>query len=140
MCTLPLGSRREPHQLENKWIIPVASAGGAVVGALTVSYGVNITSRVPAFALDRAALAHGRYLVAIVPWILSSLYWEIAAKGAAKAKSSESSASRTFHVLLANVAVLLVIAPIRGLGDSCGHPLSAWQRESWWNCWDCFSR
>jgi protein-S-isoprenylcysteine O-methyltransferase Ste14 len=37
-------------------------------------------------------------------------------EGAGEAKSSESSASRAFHVLLANVAVLLVIAPIRGLG------------------------
>jgi protein-S-isoprenylcysteine O-methyltransferase Ste14 len=38
------------------------------------------------------------------------------AKGAAVVKNSESKASRGFHVFLANVAVLLEIAPIRGLG------------------------
>jgi protein-S-isoprenylcysteine O-methyltransferase Ste14 len=102
--------------MKNRWIILVASLCGAVVGALIVRYGAHIASRIPAFAIDRVALTHKRYLVATIPWILFSLYWEIAAKGAAKAKSSESSTSRTFHVLLANVAVLLVIAPIRGLG------------------------
>ena len=105
------------NRMKSRWIILVASLCGALVGAVIVRYGTHITARIPAFALDRVALAHGRFLVAVVPWILFSLYWEIAAKGAAeKAKSSESSASRAFHVLLANVAVLLVIAPIRGLG------------------------
>ena len=102
--------------MKNRWVILVASLCGAVIGVVIVRYGVHLTSSLPAFALDRAALEHGRYLVAAIPWILFSLYWEIAAKGAAEAKSSESSASRAFHVLLANVAVLLVIAPIRGLG------------------------
>ena len=102
--------------MKNKWIILVASLCGAVIGVVIVRYGVHITSSLPAFALDRAALEHGRYLVAAIPWILFSLYWEIAAKGAAEAKRSESRSSRAFHVFLANVAVLLVIAPIRGLG------------------------
>jgi isoprenylcysteine carboxyl methyltransferase (ICMT) family protein YpbQ len=102
--------------MKNRWIVLVASLCGAVVGVLIVRYGVHIASRIPAFAIDRSALMHGRFLTATIPWILFSLYWEVAAKGAAKAKSSESSASRAFHVLLANVAVLLVIGPIRGLG------------------------
>ena len=102
--------------MKNRWVILVASLCGAVIGVVIVRYGVHITSSLPALALDRAALEHGRYLVAAIPWILFSLYWEIAAKGAAEAKSSESPSSRAFHVLLANVAVLLVIAPIRGLG------------------------
>ena len=102
--------------MKNKWIIPIASICGAVVGVLIVRYGPHITARIPALAFDRAASTHKRYLVAVIPWILFSVYREIEAKGAAEAKSSESSASRAFHVLLANVAVLLVIAPIRGLG------------------------
>ena len=102
--------------MKNRWVILVASLCGAVIGVVIVRYGVHLTSSLPAFALDRAALEHGRYLVAAIPWILFSLYWEIAAKGAAEAKSSESRSSRAFHVFLANVAVLLVIAPIRGLG------------------------
>lgn len=102
--------------MKYKWIILVASICGAVVGAVTVRYGVHISSRLPALALDRSALTHGRYLFATIPWILFSLYWEVAAKEAAEAKSSEPSGSRAFHVLLANVGVLLVIAPIRGLG------------------------
>jgi protein-S-isoprenylcysteine O-methyltransferase Ste14 len=45
-----------------------------------------------------------------------SLYWEIAAKDAAATKTSETKLSRGFHVFLANVALLLEIAPLRGLG------------------------
>jgi len=44
------------------------------------------------------------------------MYWEHAAKGAAAAKSSEGKVSRGVHVFLANVALLLEIVPIRGLG------------------------
>ena len=76
--------------MKNRWVILVASLCGAVIGVVIVRYGVHLTSSLPAFALDRAALEHGRYLVAAIPWILFSLYWEIAAKGAAEAKSSES--------------------------------------------------
>ena len=113
---LPRDNGWGTNRMKNRWVILVASLCGAVIGVVIVRYGVHMTSSLPAFALDRAALEHGRYLVAAIPWILFSLYWEIAAKGAAEAKSSESRSSRAFHVFLANVAVLLVIAPIRGLG------------------------
>ena len=48
--------------------------------------------------------------------MLFSIYWELAAKGAAEAKSSESKGSRGVHVFLTNVAVLLILAPIAGFG------------------------
>jgi protein-S-isoprenylcysteine O-methyltransferase Ste14 len=54
-------------------------------------------------------------LASIVPWIAFSLYWEIQAKNSAPAVSSESKASRSVHVVLTNVALLLIIAPIRSL-------------------------
>jgi len=102
--------------MKQKKVLLFASAGGAVIGALAVRFGGDIPTRFPAFTLDRALLAHHRYLLPAIPWILFSMYWEFSAKGAAAAKSSESKVSRGIHVFLANVAVLLEIAPIRGLG------------------------
>ena len=57
-----------------------------------------------------------RPLWASVPiWILFGLYWEIAAKNAAREKSSESSGSRGLHVFMANAALLLLFVPVPGL-------------------------
>jgi len=102
--------------MQQKKALLLASACGAVIGALVVRFSSNLTARFPVFTLDGALLAHHRYLLPTIPWILFSMYWESMAKGAAAVKNSESKASRGFHVFLANVAVLLEIAPIRGLG------------------------
>jgi len=48
-------------------------------------------------------------------WVLFSIYWEIEAKKAARDKSRESSASRGLHVLIVNVALLLLFIPVPGL-------------------------
>ncbi len=48
--------------------------------------------------------------------MIFSLYWEVAARGTAPASRSESHASRGVHVILTNVALLLAIAPIIGIG------------------------
>jgi protein-S-isoprenylcysteine O-methyltransferase Ste14 len=47
---------------------------------------------------------------------LFSVYWEWAARGAAEASSSESKSSRSVHVFLTNVSLLLIVAPIVGFG------------------------
>jgi protein-S-isoprenylcysteine O-methyltransferase Ste14 len=74
-------------------------------------------ARTPWLAYDPALQGHWPFLAAAAAgWVIFSLYWEIAASNAARAKSSESSASRGVHVFLANIALLLEIAPIRGLG------------------------
>jgi protein-S-isoprenylcysteine O-methyltransferase Ste14 len=102
--------------MKQKKVVLLAGAGGAVIAFLAVRFGGNIVASLPAFSFDRALRAHHRYLLPAIPWILFSMYWEFAAKGAAEAKNSESQGSRGFHVFLANVAVLLEIVPIRGLG------------------------
>jgi protein-S-isoprenylcysteine O-methyltransferase Ste14 len=102
--------------MERRKSILLQALCGAVVGALAVLLGGHIVELSSAFAIDKVSLAHRQYMVAAIPWVLFSLYWEIAAKDAAEAKSSEAKVSRGFHVLLANVAVLLEIVPIRGLG------------------------
>jgi protein-S-isoprenylcysteine O-methyltransferase Ste14 len=102
--------------MTQKKVLLLASAGGAVIGFLAVRFGRTIAADLPAFAFDRALLAHHRYLLPTIPWILFSLYWESAAKNAAAAKASETKMSRGIHVFLANVAVLLEIVPIHGLG------------------------
>ena len=102
--------------MKQKRVLLLATAGGAVIGALAMRFGSNLPVRFRGFALDRDLLAHHRYLLPAIPWILFSMYWEFAAKDAAAAKSSEGKVSRGVHVFLANLAVLFEIVPIRGLG------------------------
>jgi len=56
-------------------------------------------------------------LISLIPWVLFSLYWEIEAKNSAPALSSESKTARMVHVVLSNIAVVLIILPIRGLNQ-----------------------
>jgi protein-S-isoprenylcysteine O-methyltransferase Ste14 len=102
--------------MQTKKSMLLQAACGAAIEALAVRYGARIRALIPALSLDKISAAHRQYLIASIPWLLFSVYWELSAKDAAAAKSSESKGSRGFHVLLANVALLLIIAPIRGLG------------------------
>src|SRR5215471_10646878 len=95
-------------------LLATSAAVGAVIGALLTRHGGQGLN-IPAFAPDRALLAHRPFLLAAgAGWVLLSLYWEIMGRSASAAKSSESKGSRAFHVFLTNAAVLLEIAPIRG--------------------------
>ena len=90
----------------------IGSAAGALVGALVGGLKARLD-----LSPDKALLSHRPFLVAAAAgWVLFSLYWESAAKGAAEAKSSESKGSRGVHVFLTNVSLLLIIAPIVGFG------------------------
>jgi protein-S-isoprenylcysteine O-methyltransferase Ste14 len=48
-------------------------------------------------------------------WVGFSVYWELAAKNSATTKRSESAESRRVHVVLTNVALLLLFIPVPGL-------------------------
>ena len=86
----------------------IGLAAGALVGALVG--GLRARLHLP---LDEALLAHRSFLAAAVAgWVLFSVYWESAGKGAAEAKSSESRGSWGVHVFLTNVSLLLIIAPM----------------------------
>ena len=79
----------------------------------------------PWLAYDAALLAYWRFLIAaLAGFVIFSLYWELEARKAAEASSTESTASRAFHVTFANLALLLIILPVRGLGRCL--PLSPW--------------
>jgi protein-S-isoprenylcysteine O-methyltransferase Ste14 len=94
----------------------VAGACALAVGVLAMRTGRDF-SLVPPSMRDQALLAHFPFWVAgVLGWVMFSFYWEIEAKKAAPAKTSESNGSRAVHVFLANAALLLEVAPIRGLG------------------------
>ncbi len=99
-------------------IVLQAALIGAVLGAsATRILDIRRLAGVPFFAPDPAL--HGYrplLLAAMAGWVLFSLYWEMTAKNSAASKSRESRASRAIHVVLANIAVVLEIVPIRGLG------------------------
>jgi len=106
--------------MKNKKLLLLWTAIGAVVGAVVATLAARLKSYagldIPFLAMDQAALAHHRYALTAIPWVLFSAYWEFAAKNAAAAKSAESKVSRGLHVFLANFALVLEVAPIRGLG------------------------
>ena len=69
------------------------------------------------FMMDPTMKAHWNLVWAgILVFVIFGVYWEIAAKSASKAVTSESKASRSVHVTLTNVAFLMELVPIRGIG------------------------
>jgi protein-S-isoprenylcysteine O-methyltransferase Ste14 len=59
--------------------------------------------------------ANWPFFLSIALWIAFSVYWSIAAARVSAAKSSESKASRQFHVLLVNGSLLLLFISVPGL-------------------------
>jgi protein-S-isoprenylcysteine O-methyltransferase Ste14 len=104
--------------MNRKSLILPATLAGAIGGALvaTLLHPDRLRDLLLA-ASDRALLPYWPFLVAVMSgWIAFSVYWEIAAKTAAAATQTESRASRLIHVLLTNLALLLAVLPLRGLG------------------------
>src|ERR1051325_11104913 len=94
---------------------------GAVIGYFAST--IKPPGSSPLFQLPRWLMfdpslqTFGPYLaVCIIPWCLFAIYWETAAKNAAQTKSSETRFSRLIHVLLVNIALLIELIPIVGLG------------------------
>jgi protein-S-isoprenylcysteine O-methyltransferase Ste14 len=103
--------------MQRKEIIRLLAVCCALAVVLRTGLGHQLRAFVRLPALDTALLAHrGFIFAACIGWVLFGLYWDFAAKTAAPSKTSESRASRGLHVFLANVALLLELAPIRGLG------------------------
>jgi protein-S-isoprenylcysteine O-methyltransferase Ste14 len=97
--------------------ILISALFGAIVGALSISIARHGITRAPFFAKDYALLSHRTlYYACLGCWVAFSLYWDIEAKNSAPAKSSEAKASRGVHVFLVNAALVLIAAPIHGLG------------------------
>lgn len=89
---------------------------GAVMGVIATKLTRHSFAHVPFFTLDDAIVRRDQWLLAVLGWIVFSIYWEIAARSATAATHSESSGSRAVHVSLTNAALLLTIVPFRGLG------------------------
>jgi protein-S-isoprenylcysteine O-methyltransferase Ste14 len=109
---------------QRKNAVWIAAACGAVAGAAVATSKIHIPA-IPFFATDRALHDYKPFLLAaVMGWAVFGVYWEKAAGGAAPAKSAESRGSRSLHVWLVNVALLLEILPICGFGRML--PLSSW--------------
>jgi protein-S-isoprenylcysteine O-methyltransferase Ste14 len=94
-----------------------AALCGAAVGGLFKLTGHHALSEISFFAKDHALLSHSSlYYACLGCWVIFSLYWEIAAKDSAPAKNSEAKASRGVHVFLTNAALIMIAAPIYGVG------------------------
>jgi hypothetical protein len=60
--------------MQRKKTLLISSVCGAVVGALAVRLRIHWPVNIPLFAYDQALLAHKRYLIAAIPWVLFSVY------------------------------------------------------------------
>jgi protein-S-isoprenylcysteine O-methyltransferase Ste14 len=97
--------------------IVIALVCGAIAGVLVKRIDLRRFADIPFFAKDHALLSHPVLFYACLGcWVAFSLYWDIAAKNSSPAKSSEAKSSRGVHVFLTNAALLLIAAPIHGLG------------------------
>jgi len=103
---------------------PAKSTNKAVLCAALISAPIGALLARPVIKpwIDRHASAFlpasgWPILASFVPWVIFSLYWEVAAKNSAPVIKSESRFSRGIHVVLANAALLLMLIPIRGLNQ-----------------------
>jgi len=94
----------------------IAELAALAVLVAVVKGGSRIPAVKAAFVTDKSLTDHWQFWGAGIVWVLFSLYWEIAKAGSKEVKRVESGFSRGVHVFLANIALLLVIAPIQGLG------------------------
>lgn len=92
---------------------PLKLVGGAAVFGQFV-LGAAIAG---AIALSHPSAASLPMWVSAALWIAFITYWSVAARGAAPTKSSESDASRRFHVRLLNASFLFLLLPIPGLRE-----------------------
>jgi protein-S-isoprenylcysteine O-methyltransferase Ste14 len=97
-----------PQKKLASWLIAIAIMAVALVLRLNGFTPAGIRD----FGMLPSPLGVVQFLFAFGPWLILSLYWEHAAKTAAPAKSSESSASRSVHVVLTNAAILFEIIQI----------------------------
>lgn len=101
-------------------IILGGALGGAVFAVLNFYGGLSeflVSHRVSWLATDQTWHRYNRFWVcSVLGWCGFSLYWDAAAKKAGPSKESESRGSRGVHVVLANVALLMEVIPVRGLG------------------------
>jgi protein-S-isoprenylcysteine O-methyltransferase Ste14 len=97
-----------PQKKLASWLIAFAVLALALVLRLTGFTPASIRE----FGILPSPLGVVQFLFAFGPWLVLSLYWEYAAKTAAPAKSSESSASRGVHVVLTQVAILFEVIQI----------------------------
>ncbi len=107
-------------ELRNDTIKPKKSLGaitlaaliGAFIGALFARPVIKpwLESHGPGFTVEDWPM-----FASFVPWILFSIYWEVQSKNSAPAVLSESKASRSVHVVLANLALFLIMLPSKSL-------------------------
>jgi protein-S-isoprenylcysteine O-methyltransferase Ste14 len=102
--------------MKRNTILWQALAGALIlIGAAAVRLARPAGGDLAPSLLDRGVITRWPWIGAALGWIVFSLYWEAAAKKTAETKSAESRVSRGIHVFLTNAALILVIAPVRGV-------------------------
>jgi protein-S-isoprenylcysteine O-methyltransferase Ste14 len=89
-----------------------------MIGVLICALALRLSGIMPAnirdFGVGNGPGSMNHLLIIVTPWLLFSLYWEIAAKNVAADKSAEPTRSRGVHVVLTNVAILLTVIQLHG--------------------------
>jgi len=98
--------------MPQKKLMSVLIACAFIAAALVVRFTGLMPAHIRDFGLITSMLGRIQFLFAALPWVILSVYWEHAAKTAAPAKSSESGASRSVHVVLTNTAILFEVIQI----------------------------
>jgi len=89
--------------------VAIAAAVGALIGALIARPIIK-----PWLDAHHSGYSFRDWpvIVSFLPWVAFSMYWEMQSKNSAPAIKSESKASRAVHVVLTNLALLLIFWPI----------------------------
>jgi protein-S-isoprenylcysteine O-methyltransferase Ste14 len=69
--------------------------------------------------VGEASPAYWPLWAVVAGWLVYTIYWEASARKRAPTQSSESRRSRKLHVVLANIALILILVPVQGLRQRC---------------------
>ena len=92
--------------------ILIASVVGALLGSVGSLLGRKTHTSPELMAQLKVPMA---VKISLGLWFVFSIYWSIASKDSAPTKTSESKWSRQWHLILVNVALLLLVVPVPGL-------------------------
>lgn len=106
---------RDARQVRRYVTLIAAGLGAAVGAALVRSPGGDVHAALAATSARMAGGFPWGMKASLVLWIVLSIYWELAARGASLARSSESAGSRMLHLVILGAGQLVLLMPVPGL-------------------------
>ncbi|HET7225223.1 MAG TPA: isoprenylcysteine carboxylmethyltransferase family protein [Candidatus Eisenbacteria bacterium] len=106
---------RDARQVRRYAMLIAAGVGAWFGAALVRAPGGSAHAALAAISAGMAGGFPWGMKTSLVLWVVLSLYWELAARGASMARRSESAGSRMVHLVILGAGQLVLLMPMPGL-------------------------